>query len=71
MMVKEWIDNEEVEDGALYDTTVNATSNEENEQQTKVVMDGYDDEYSGHDQHIIKLVNKRWEKLYNNVGSKT
>ncbi len=32
MMVKEWIDNDDVEDGALYDTIIDATTNEEDEQ---------------------------------------
>ena len=76
VMVKERIDDDEVEDGAFYDTTIDATSNEEDDQVTEEVVDRDDDEYSGYDQNIMdsrekaQLVHKRWEDLYDNVGSK-
>ena len=75
-MVKERIDDDEVEDGAFYDTTMDANSNEEDEQVTEEVSDRDDVEYSGYDQNIIdrrdkaQLIHKRWEELYDNVGSK-
>ena len=76
MMVKERIDDDEVEDGAFYDTTMDANSNEEDEQVTEDVSDRDDVEYCGYDQNIInrrdkaQLVHKRWKELYDNVGSK-
>ena len=76
MMVKEQIDDEEVEDGSFYDTTMDANSNEEDEQVTEEVSDRDDVEYSGYDQNIMdrrhkaQLVHKKWEELYDNVGSK-
>jgi Mor family transcriptional regulator len=76
MMVKERIGDDEVEDGALYDTTMDANSNEEDEQVTEEVSDRNDVEYNSYDKNIIdrrdkaQLVHKRWEELYDNIGSK-
>jgi hypothetical protein len=44
MMVKERTDSDEVEDGALYEATIDATTNEEDEQQDKMEMDENQDE---------------------------
>ncbi len=76
MMVKERIDDEEVEDGSFYDTTMDANSNEEDEQVTEEVSDRDDVEYSRYDQNVIdrrykaQLIHKRWKELYDNDGSK-
>jgi hypothetical protein len=55
MMVKEWLDNDEVEDGALYEATIDATTNQEDEQQDNMEMDENQDKYSGYDKNELNL----------------
>ena len=52
MMVKERMDDNEVEDGALYNTVVDTTTNDEDEQEEDMEVDKDDDECSGYDKNI-------------------
>lgn len=76
MIVKEQMDDCEVEDGALYSTIVDTTTNDEDKQEEDMAVYKDEDEYSGFDKNIqdrrekAQIVHKRWEHLYDNVGPK-
>jgi hypothetical protein len=69
MMVEECIKNEEMEGGSFYNTLCNECDNENSNDEDESDGGGYENSpVNRHDKS--KMVNRRWEELYDYKGSK-